>query len=52
MIFETERMYVRHLRKDDLEALHELYNDPAILEYINPDLTIDETKHILDEQLI
>jgi ribosomal-protein-alanine N-acetyltransferase len=52
MIFETERLYVRHLKKEDLEALHILYSDPAIMEFIRPPLKMEETKKIFDEQII
>jgi ribosomal-protein-alanine N-acetyltransferase len=51
MIFETERLCVRHLRKEDLDALHILYSDPAIIEFIRPPLTKEETKKILDEEI-
>ncbi|MEO6329618.1 MAG: GNAT family N-acetyltransferase [Ginsengibacter sp.] len=51
MIFETERLYVRHLKKEDLDALHVLYSDPAIMEFIRPPLTKEETKKIFEEQL-
>ncbi len=52
MIFETERLYVRHWQESDLNGLYELYSDTAITEYIRPALTIEETKKIFDEQLI
>ncbi len=52
MLFETNRLYVRHLKDEDLQALHELYADPAIMEFIRPPLTIEETKKIFDEQLL
>lgn len=51
MIFETERLYVRHWQESDLEGLYELYSDTAITEYIRPALTMGETKRIFDEQL-
>ncbi len=43
MIFETERLYVTKWKKDDLETLHDLYNDTAIRGSISPQLTIEET---------
>ena len=46
MIFETERLYVTKWKSNDLETLHELYNDTAIKESISPRLTIEETKSI------
>jgi RimJ/RimL family protein N-acetyltransferase len=52
MIFETQRLYVRHLKEEDLEALHILYSDPAIMEFIRPPLKIEETRKIFDEQLL
>ena len=51
MIFETERLYVTKWNPRDLNALHELYNDSAIKEFILPQLTIDETRHIFENQL-
>lgn len=51
MIFETERLYVIKWNPSDLDALHELYNDPAIRALINPKLTLDETRHIFENQL-
>ena len=52
MIFETERFYVTKWKGNDLEALHELYNDIAIEESISPKLTIEETQSIFDKQII
>ena len=52
MIFETERLYVTKWKSDDLQALHELYNDAAIKESILPQLTIEETQSIFDKQMI
>ncbi|MEP6595416.1 MAG: GNAT family N-acetyltransferase [Ginsengibacter sp.] len=51
MIFETERLYVRHWQQTDLHSLHELYSDTAIMEYIRPVLTIDETRQIFNAQI-
>lgn len=52
MIFETDRLYVRHWLAEDLEGLYELYSDPAIMQFIRPALTFEETKRIFDEQLL
>lgn len=51
MIFETKRLYVTKWQTRDLKALHEIYNDPAIKEFILPALTIEETRHIFENQL-
>jgi ribosomal-protein-alanine N-acetyltransferase len=51
MIFETERLYVTKWKPNDLAALHELYNDPAITRSILPKLTIEETRFIFENQL-
>ena len=51
MIFETKRLYVTKWQPRDLNALHELYNDPAIKEFILPKLTLEETRHIFENQL-
>ena len=51
MIFETKRLYVTRWQPRDLKALHELYNDPAIKEFILPALTLEETRHIFEDQL-
>jgi ribosomal-protein-alanine N-acetyltransferase len=51
MIFETERLYVARWKTRDLDALHELYNDTAIKEFIAPHLTIEETRCIFENQL-
>jgi ribosomal-protein-alanine N-acetyltransferase len=51
MIFETERLYVTKWKPRDLHALHELYNDTAIKEFILPLLTIEETRRIFENQL-
>jgi RimJ/RimL family protein N-acetyltransferase len=51
MIFETERLYVRHWRQTDLHNLHKLYSDTAIMEYIRPALTIEETRQIFNAQI-
>ncbi len=52
MIFETERLYVRQWKRNDLQALHELYGDTAIKETISPQLTIEETQSIFEKQII
>ena len=51
MIFETDRLYVTKWKPRDLNALHELYNDTAIKEFILPRLTIEETRCIFESQL-
>ncbi len=51
MIFETKRLYVTKWKPKDLNALHELYNDLAIKEFILPQLTIEETRSIFENQL-
>jgi len=51
MIFETERLYVTKWKPRDLNALHELYNDTAIKEFILPKLTMAETRSIFENQL-
>ena len=51
MIFETKRLYVTKWKPKDLKALHELYNDSAIKQFILPQLTIEETRHIFEDQL-
>ena len=51
MIFETERLYVTKWKPRDLNALHALYNDTAIKEFILPQLTIEETRCIFENQL-
>ena len=51
MIFETDRLYVRQWQNTDLQNLHQLYGDKAIMEYIRPILTIEETKKIFDKQI-
>jgi [ribosomal protein S5]-alanine N-acetyltransferase len=51
MIFETKRLFVTRWQPSDLKALHELYNDPAIKEFILPKLTLEETRNIFEIQL-
>ncbi len=51
MIFETDRLYVRQWLDTDLQNVHRLYSDKAIMEYIRPVLTIEETKQIFDKQI-
>jgi ribosomal-protein-alanine N-acetyltransferase len=51
MLFETERLYVRHLRLTDLHNLHKLYSDSAIMEYIRPVPTLEETEQIFIAQI-
>ena len=51
MIFETERLYVTKWKNTDLKALHEIYNDAGIKEFILPKLTIKETRCIFENQL-
>ena len=52
MLFETDRLYVDRWRKENLNALYELFNDAAIKKFIEPDLTIEETTHIFETQLL
>ncbi len=51
MLFETDRLYVRQWQNNDLQNLHRLYSDKAIMQYIRPVLTIEETKQIFDKQI-
>ena len=51
MIFETERLFVRHWQQTDLHNLHNLYSDTAIMEYIRPILTLEETRQIFNAQI-
>src|ERR1019366_7578047 len=51
MIFETKRLYVTKWQPRDLKALHGLYNDTAFKEFILPKSTLDETRHIFENQL-
>jgi ribosomal-protein-alanine N-acetyltransferase len=51
MIFETERLYVTKWKSVDLNALHDLFNDTAIKEFILPQLTMEETRSIFENQL-
>ena len=52
MLFETERLYITKWKKENLIALFDLFNDPAIKECIAPKLTIEETEHIFRAQLV
>jgi [ribosomal protein S5]-alanine N-acetyltransferase len=51
MIFETKRLLVAQWKAGDLEALYELFNDPAIKDSIVPQLTMEETTQIFKCQL-
>ena len=51
MIFQTPRLLIREWASDDLQSLHNLYSDPAISEQIGPELHINETKLIFEDQL-
>ena len=51
MIFETQRLYVAKWKTGNLKALYDLFNDVAIKEFILPKLTMEETKHIFEEQI-
>ena len=51
MIFETKRLFVTKWQTGELKPLYELFNDEAIKEFILPELTIEETTHILEKQL-
>jgi [ribosomal protein S5]-alanine N-acetyltransferase len=51
MIFETKRLYVTRWQPRDLNALHELYNDIAIKEFILPKPSLEETRYIFEDQL-
>lgn len=52
MLFETDRLYVARWRKENLNALYDLFNDSAIKEFIGPKLTIEETEQIFNAQLL
>ena len=51
MLFETPRLFVTKWKKGDLDSLYQLFDDPAIKEFILPRLTIEETTHIFQAQL-
>ena len=52
MLFETDRLYVAKWRKENLNALYDLFNDAGIKKFIAPKLTIEETEHIFETQLL
>ena len=52
MLFETGRLYVAKWKEENLTALYDLFNDAGIKEFIAPKLTIEETEHIFQKQLI
>lgn len=52
MLFETERLYVAKWKTENLSALYELFNDAGIKKFIAPKLTIEETEHIFQNQLL
>lgn len=44
-ILDTDRLTLRHLRMDDLQALYALYRGPEMRRYIpNGTLTLEETR--------
>jgi RimJ/RimL family protein N-acetyltransferase len=51
MLFETSRLFVTKWKTGDLDSLYELFDNPAIKEFILPRLTIEETTHIFQTQL-
>lgn len=49
IILETERLRLRHLVMDDLEALYALYRDPQVRQYFpEGTLTLQETREELE----
>lgn len=51
MLFETERLYVTRWMRGNLKSLYQLFNDEATKKFIGPELTIEETKQIFENQL-
>lgn len=48
-VFETERLILRHLTMDDVDALFALYRDPEVRKYFpEGTLTYEETKEELE----
>lgn len=51
-ILDTDRLTLRHLHMDDLQALHTLYRDPEMRRYFpSGTLTLDETRLELEHFL-
>lgn len=47
---ETEALHIRRLTAEDLEPLHRLLSDPAVMRYLEPPFTRAQTEAFLQRQ--
>jgi RimJ/RimL family protein N-acetyltransferase len=52
VFLETERLYLREIKEDDLPLLFELHSDPEVMKFIRPaEKTLDETRATMERIL-
>jgi len=52
IIFETERLIVRHYTNDDLQLFYSLNSDADVMHYIRKPLSYDESKEFLQKNIL
>jgi [ribosomal protein S5]-alanine N-acetyltransferase len=51
VLFETQRLYVRHFTKNDLDGFYRLNSDEEVMRYIRKPKTLDECRRFLSETI-
>src|SRR5437762_2918915 len=52
IVFETERLRVRHFTSDDRDNYFALQGDPRVMQYIRPPRTRQESDEFLTEKIL
>lgn len=47
-LFDSERLYVRHLKKDDIEGFYKMQSNPNVMRYIKPSMNYEESRKELN----
>ena len=46
-LFESNRLYVRHLRQNDIKRFYEMQSNPNVMKYVKPHMNYEETQQEL-----
>ena len=46
-LFDSKRLFVRHLREGDIEGFYKMQSNPNVMKYIKPPMNYEESKEEL-----
>ena len=51
-MIETERLILRHWRDEDAEPFHRMGQDPRVMEFLGPLMTLADAEHLVAGQIV